>query len=270
MYGYLMPASGGRSVALSKPRLFMGRENKNDKAAHLSQENAYCLLELIDGWWYIDDLRCPGGLKVSGCVCKRQRLVPGDEIAIGKHRYRISFEAPKHALGTGCSVAAKRDGRRDTKSREPAKVGPLGRLVPVGGGVDHQLTKTPVTIGRKPPCDIVIPAKTVSSRHCELSLTDGYWRVKDLGSHNGIRIDGKSCDEGWVLPQQRLAIADQRFQLEYEGQGPRPIPDEPDFSVRKPLMAQLGLSYRDIDEMVGDSEDEDPTSRRRWDLNADA
>ena len=217
-----MPASGGRSVALNKPRLFMGREKKSASTGRLSQENAYCLLELIDGWWYIDDLRSPGGLKINGSICKRQRLMPGDEIAIGKHRYRISFEAPKH------------------------------------------------NIGRKPPCDIVIPKKTISGKHCELSLTDGYWRIKDLGSHNGVRIEGQSCKEGWVLPQQQFSIADQRFQLEYEGQGPRPLPDEPDFQFRKPLMAQLGLSNRDIDKIVDESEDEEPTPRKRWDLTTDA
>lgn len=265
-----MPASGGRSVALNKPRLFMGRDKKGASTGRLSQENAYCLLELIDGWWYIDDLRSPGGLKINGSICKRQRLMPGDEIAIGKHRYRISFEAPKHNLGTGRSVAAKQRGPQGQGSRKPVMAGPLGRLVPVGGGVVHQLTKTPVIIGRKPPCDIVIPKKTISGKHCELSLTDGYWRIKDLGSHNGVRIEGQSCKEGWVLPQQQFSIADQRFQLEYEGQGPRPLPDEPDFQFRKPLMAQLGLSNRDIDKIVDESEDEEPTPRKRWDLTTDA
>jgi hypothetical protein len=269
MYGYLMPSSGGRSVALHKPRLFMGREKKSDTAARLSEQNAHCLLVLIDGWWHIDDLRCPSGLKVNGRVCKRERLMPGDEIAIGNHRFRISFQAPKHAFATRHSVAAKRGGMRGTESREPLVTGPLGRLVPVGGGVDHQLTKTPVTIGRKPPCDVVIPAKTVSGRHCELSLTDGYWRVKDLGSHNGIRIDGRSCEEGWVLPRHRLSIAEHRFQMEYEGQGPQPIPDAPQADVRKPLMEQLGLSEGDFDEMVGDAADESTTQPKRWDLTAE-
>jgi signal transduction histidine kinase/CheY-like chemotaxis protein len=45
-------------------------------------------------------------------------------------------------------------------------------------------------IGRAPQCDIVLPDRLVSSRHAELYWAEGRLRVRDLGSTNGIFING--------------------------------------------------------------------------------
>ena len=95
MYGHLVPSSGGEALPLRKTRMFLGRVKGS--GAPLCRDNAYCQLELIEGFWHIEDLNTPQGLKVNGRTCKRQRLMPEDEITIGRHRYRISFEAPRYA-----------------------------------------------------------------------------------------------------------------------------------------------------------------------------
>ena len=91
--------------------------------------------------------------------------------------------------------------------------------------------------------------KTISGRHCELSLIDGYWKARDLGSHNGIRINSRRCEEGWILPGHRLSLAGLRFKLEYEGEGPPPAVEMDHNEVGKPLMDRLGLSENDFDDV---------------------
>ncbi|MBC7815719.1 MAG: FHA domain-containing protein [Planctomycetaceae bacterium] len=123
----------------------------------------------------------------------------------------------------------------------------LGRLVPLGGGPDHPLMNPKVTVGRQPPCDIVLRVGTVSSKHCTLELNEGYWQVKDLGSRNGVRLDSVRCDQAWVFPESRLSIADQRFRLDYTPDGEPPVPNP---SQRPSLMAQAGLVGEELDRLM--------------------
>lgn len=80
----------------------------------------------------------------------------------------------------------------------------FGELIPVGGGDDIVLTKMEVKIGRRERCDIVLRFPNVSAEHCQLSLVDGYWYVKDLGSSNGIKVNGIRCQEKHSIPATRL------------------------------------------------------------------
>lgn len=123
----------------------------------------------------------------------------------------------------------------------------LGRLVPLGGGADHPLMKPIVLVGRQPPCDIVLRVSTISSKHCTLELTEGYWQVKDLGSRNGVRLDSVRCDQAWVFPESRLSIADQRFRLDYTPDGLPPVPNP---AQRPSLMAQAGLVGENLDRLM--------------------
>lgn len=254
-------------MALNKHRLYLGRTEGGRKQERVSKDNAWILLELVDQWWHIDDLRCPGGLKVNGRPCKRERLMPSDEIEFGKYRFRIGFEEPKYEPGKGRSVVAKRRGSKASRARSAASMGVLGRLVPMAGGGTFQITRSPVTLGREASCDITIPGGTVSGKHCRLSLINGYWRASDLGSRNGIRVDSRRCREEWVLPGHRLSLAEHRFKLEYEGVGPPPIVDDELMNeISKSLTERAGLSESELDRIARASEHDDPRPER-FDLN---
>lgn len=145
----------------------------------------------------------------------------------------------------------------------------LGRLVPLGGGPDHPLMKPNILIGRQPPCDVVLRVGTISSKHCTLDLIEGYWQVKDLASRNGIRLYNLRCQEGWVFPDSRLSIADQRFRLDYTPAGEPPTVQN---SERPSLMAKAGLTGANLEQLLnkqdrqGKGEDSD---RKRWELLED-
>ena len=48
-----------------------------------------------------------------------------------------------------------------------------------------------LTIGKGPECDIVIDSKYVSTRHAQLTKSDGRWWLQDLGSKNGTRLNNR-------------------------------------------------------------------------------
>lgn len=275
MSAFLIPSSGGDAIPLKRSRVYLGRSKAALPDERTGRDNALVLLELVEGWWHLEDLRSPKAVRINGVPCKRQKLAPDDEIEIGSQRYRIAFKAPKYTFGRTAAGQFRHAARKKSSSMQIAAQRPpgghLGRLVPVGGGDPIPLTQRRLTAGRQPPCEVVIRQKTVSSRHCELELLEGYWRITDLGSRNGIRINGERCTEGWILPQQRVTIGDQRFTLDYVGEGPAPQNDA-DFRAEGSLMSKIGLEGKELDESLAAHEKQEPPSppeRERFDLLQD-
>jgi pSer/pThr/pTyr-binding forkhead associated (FHA) protein len=71
-----------------------------------------------------------------------------------------------------------------------------------------------VVVGRHRRCDVRIASPRVSRRHCCLALDGDGVLVRDLGSTNGTRINGRRVEEGVLRPGDELSIADCRYQLE--------------------------------------------------------
>jgi adenylate cyclase len=102
----------------------------------------------------------------------------------------------------------------------------FGQLNPVGGGDPIPLLKPQIVIGRRSQCDVVLAFANVSAEHCQLELREGFWQVRDLGSRNGIKINGERCDSGWLRPGDELSIARHAFRIEYEAAGGHPPAQE--------------------------------------------
>jgi DNA-binding NtrC family response regulator len=61
-------------------------------------------------------------------------------------------------------------------------------------------------IGTHPDADLVLRDDTVSRQHAELRATEAGWQVRDLGSTNGVRVDGTRVLEA-VLDRASHAIS---------------------------------------------------------------
>ncbi|MGD9853747.1 MAG: FHA domain-containing protein [Planctomycetaceae bacterium] len=119
----------------------------------------------------------------------------------------------------------------------------FGDLVPCGGGDPIPLLKTSLLIGRRRSCDISLRFPNVSSHHCQLELINGYWHLRDLGSRNGVKVNGVRCDQKWLLPGDELSIARHRYEIAYHPDGDEPPPLEADpFALS--LLEKAGLSRR--------------------------
>lgn len=91
-----------------------------------------------------------------------------------------------------------------------------GELLPVGGGDPIPLLKPLLIVGRRESADIVLRFPNVSGSHCELSLVDGFWTVKDLRSSNGIKVNGVRVTEQRLEPGDKLAVAKHVYEIAYE------------------------------------------------------
>lgn len=91
----------------------------------------------------------------------------------------------------------------------------LGELIPCGGGDPIPLLKEKLLVGRRSDCDVTIPFRSVSSRHCELEWTDGCWVLRDLSSRNGTAVNGIRYDETRLMPNDVVSFARQRYSILY-------------------------------------------------------
>ena len=88
------------------------------------------------------------------------------------------------------------------------------RLVALDGGSDISIDRDLMVVGRHLSCDARLESVRVSRRHCCMTSKNGDLEVRDLGSTNGIRINGHRVDLGTVRPGDELAIAHLRYRLQ--------------------------------------------------------
>ncbi|MFN0059479.1 MAG: FHA domain-containing protein [Planctomycetota bacterium] len=62
-----------------------------------------------------------------------------------------------------------------------------------------QLYPGPLLLGRAEECDRRIPHPKVSKRQAEILRNSDGWFIRDLGSSNGTRVDGETCEESRPL-----------------------------------------------------------------------
>lgn len=91
----------------------------------------------------------------------------------------------------------------------------FGVLEPVGGGDPIPLLKDRLVIGRRETSDICLRFSNISTSHCELILEQGYWKIRDLQSKNGVKVNGERVLEKRIYPGDELSIAKHRFRLDY-------------------------------------------------------
>ncbi len=120
----------------------------------------------------------------------------------------------------------------------------LGELIPCGGGDPIPLLSEQLLVGRRSRCDITLQFPNVSSHHCQLELINGFWRIRDLGSRNGIKVNGKKCDMRWLMPKDIVSIAKHKYEVMYEPDGSAP-PTDDDNPFAMGLLEKAGLESLD-------------------------
>ncbi len=90
------------------------------------------------------------------------------------------------------------------------------RFVAIDEGPDIALDRAMVIVGRHPNCDTRLDSLRVSRHHCCMTRDNDQVVIRDLGSTNGIRINGMRVASGRLRPGDELSIAHIRYRLEGE------------------------------------------------------
>ena len=101
-------------------------------------------------------------------------------------------------------------------------------LLSLTDGPSILIDKPILLFGRHEECDVQLNSKKVSRRHCCVAQVNDYLVVRDLGSTNGVRINGARVVEGKLVPGDELQIGNFKYQVCGDVLGrskERPVPD---------------------------------------------
>ena len=103
---------------------------------------------------------------------------------------------------------------REARPLEPALDRRQALLV--AEGRRNVLSGERVLVGRSRECDVTVSDPNVSRRHIELRRGDGGWTAFDLGSTNGMKVNGRRIGHANLNPGDRITIGvtDLTFELE--------------------------------------------------------
>lgn len=200
--------------------LRIGRQADNDLVlAHGGVSRHHARLFVEAGEVRVEDAGSSNGTyvddsKVEGAV----PLAPESRLQLGD--YELFLRAPRAK-----PAALARSPKGELAPRAPPRPGAF--LKGLGGswlGERYPVTGT-LTVGRAAGSGLLIDDDSVSRRHAELEKRAGSFVVRDLGSANGTRLNGKKVgfDELPVSPGDLLQFGTVEFQLEAPSATPRPV-----------------------------------------------
>ncbi len=112
------------------------------------------------------------------------------------------------------------------------------RLVPLTPGAAPvvPIQRPVMLVGRHPECDVRLDSPKISRRHCCLALAYDRVLITDLGSRNGLRVNGVVVEQVQLFPGDEVAIGPFLYRLEDPDAVATPSPSAK--SVSKPSKAK--------------------------------
>jgi pSer/pThr/pTyr-binding forkhead associated (FHA) protein len=86
-------------------------------------------------------------------------------------------------------------------------------LLSLTDGPSILVDKPILLFGRHEECDVQLNSKKVSRRHCVVAQVNNYLVIRDLGSTNGVRINGKRVAEGKLQTGDELQVGNFKYQV---------------------------------------------------------
>jgi predicted component of type VI protein secretion system len=112
------------------------------------------------------------------------------------------------------------------------------QLVALTEGPSILLDKPILLIGRHQECDIQIPSRKISRRHCCIAQVNDHLVVRDLCSTNGIRINGVRVNEGNLNAGDELTIGNFKYEVRLNDKG-EPVAEAPRGEARPGIRQDL-------------------------------
>ena len=205
-HGYLelgLPDGGKQEFELSKSRVTLGRGLTNDIVIEDSKmSRAHARIEVDDeGQVKLVDLGSTNGSRLNGEKVTEAQVKPGDVITLGSAQLRYQVATPSDAPEL---TMIESEADLDRTIADVALPISLNET-----DVDRLIVHTPektweiplddsvesLAIGRTPENDIVLDHSSISRTHARLVRDHLTFKVRDLGSSNGIWVNGAKCEE---------------------------------------------------------------------------
>jgi hypothetical protein len=153
-------------------------------------------------------------------------LETDDDLAVGEFGIATRMVQPEQGAEGPPSAAAgqtmiyrKEQASVPTEAASPVELGveePKARITV--GGRTHEVDSQRVVIGRSRECDIQIGDPNASRRHAELRRDGETFSIVDLGSTNGLDVNGRRTQRTKLADGDRITIGTTDLVFNQEGE----------------------------------------------------
>lgn len=148
------------------------------------------------------------------------------------------------------------------------------QLLALTKGPNILLDKPILLFGRNPECDIQIDSRKISRRHCCIAQVSDYLVIRDLGSTNGVRINGVRVLEGKLRAGDEVTIGSHRYQVLWEGKAAEEEEEDipmamPASSVPPAVAAKLKKEVLESHDHPVELEEDEPAAAKGTVLDQD-
>lgn len=195
----ILSAAGSERTVELKPgsALVVGRDPACDVSLPdgLGASRRHCEIRPAGQGWEVADLGATNKTRVNGSPVDRRALGAGDVIEVGKAT--LKFEDPDE------EERLKAAGRQGVCLLEWSEGPKKGERV--------LLSAPRTTLGRRPGNTVVLDDKMASGHHAEIVKDLNGYTIRDLGSTNGIMVNGQPTTEAPLSHGARVRVGSSRF-----------------------------------------------------------
>src|SRR4051794_13567373 len=128
-------------------------------------------------------------------------------------------------------------------------------------GITHELVDVLITIGRAPDNAIVLDDPSVSSRHAKLELSGDTYRLKDLESTNGTRVNGIPITETALRFDDRIRFGGVDGRFEPDTRGSQPLPPVEQIEAKGAQSSAAPVDFENASPFPRKTKDRDPVRK---------
>ncbi len=265
-------------VPLVRDEITIGRKEGNTirlTERNVSRRHARIVKRTND--YMLEDLASYNGIVVNNTRLVEARPIRhGDEIRIGDYTLQIVDEpgvqpapqaptpsvpsepivpllsAPAAAPGAPSPLASHNDPLALAPATAAIGATPVPEhirglrlvfLAPAGVPPPVMLDKMPVVMGRSEAADVALPFSSISREHAKVFLEDDKLMIEDMGSSNGVQINGEKVKKGQLGPGDMVQLGVVEFRVARRGDSTVVIQkaalDEKQRAARRPAVGLI-------------------------------
>jgi pSer/pThr/pTyr-binding forkhead associated (FHA) protein len=128
----------------------------------------------------------------------------------------------------------------------------------VVSGTAHELIEDWITIGRSPDNMIVINDPSVSTHHARLQRAGETYRLQDLDSTNGTRVNGIPVAETGLRFDNRIQFGAVEARYEPDMSGSQPPPQPAGITAKSAAFSAVPADFTNASPFLHQKEEKDP------------
>src|SRR6266478_3109702 len=125
-------------------------------------------------------------------------------------------------------------------------------------GTAHELVEDLITIGRGPDDTIIINDPSVSTYHAQLQLAGETYRLKDLESTNGTRVNGIPVTETMLHLDHRIRFGAAEARYEPDTSGSQPLPQLEEIEAKSAVLSTVPVDFANASPFERQKDEKDP------------